>query len=138
MFDSDASTGIPPELDPYRSWLEIDGYQTPSLERLPKSPPQDLSVEDEITTLQAHINAATAKLLAQVARLETEDRWVKWTGVRSSADWIAWRLGLSRGESRRYVDTALKLEELPAIKERFLQGRVLLRADRHHHYRRHP
>jgi len=84
--------------------------------------PKKTSVEDEISTLQAHINAATAELLSYVARLETEDIWAQWSGVRSAPDWVAWRLGLTRAESCRYVETAVKLESLPEIKAAFAKG----------------
>jgi len=84
--------------------------------------PKKTSVEDEISTLQAHINAATAELLSYVGRLETEDIWAQWSGVRSAADWVAWRLGLTRAESCRYVETAVKLESLPEIKAAFAKG----------------
>lgn len=57
-----------------------------------------------------------------MARLEIEDIWTHWSGVRSAADWVAWRLGITGAESVRYVETAVKLEELPEIRRAFAEG----------------
>ena len=51
------------------------------------------AVADEITTLAAHIHAATHRLLTLIARFEGMGGWER-DGHRSCAHWLAFRTGI--------------------------------------------
>ena len=50
---------------------------------------------DEIAELSAHLDAATARLLALIRDFDARGGWN--TGFRSCAAWLAWRVGLDPG-----------------------------------------
>jgi hypothetical protein len=56
---------------------------------------------DEIAELSAHLDAATARLLALIREFDTRGGWN--TGFRSCAEWLAWRVGLDLGAARERV-----------------------------------
>ena len=49
---------------------------------------------DEIAELSAHLDAATARLLALIREFDARGGWNR--GFRSCAEWLAWRVGLAR------------------------------------------
>jgi hypothetical protein len=76
-------------------------------------------LEDELATLAAHINAATARWLEAVSSLEREG------GIADDlARWLAFRCGIATREAREYVRVAEALEELPAIRAVFARGEL--------------
>ncbi|HEX9747450.1 MAG TPA: HNH endonuclease, partial [Methylomirabilota bacterium] len=50
---------------------------------------------DEIAELSAHLEAATARLLALIREFDARGGWN--TGFRSCAAWLSWRVGLDLG-----------------------------------------
>jgi hypothetical protein len=50
---------------------------------------------DEIAELSAHLDAATARLLALIRDFDARGGWN--TGFRSCAHWLSWRVGLDLG-----------------------------------------
>ena len=78
-------------------------------------------IEDELATLTAHLNAATARVLELVAEAsragELADELVAW---------LAFRCGISAREARAYVRVAEALVELPAIRAAFARGELTL------------
>ena len=59
---------------------------------------------DEIAELSAHLEAATASLLALIREFDARGGWN--TGFRSCAHWLAWRVGLDLGTARERVRVA--------------------------------
>ena len=60
------------------------------------------------------------KLLAEFHRRKGwED-----TGFSSTAEWLAWRIGIRPGAARERVRTALALEELPLVSEAMRKGEL--------------
>ena len=55
---------------------------------------------DEIAELSAHLDAATARLLALIREFDARGGWN--TGFRSCAEWLGWRVGLDIGSD--YVE----------------------------------
>ena len=53
---------------------------------------------DEIAELSAHLDAATARLLALIREFDARGGWN--TGFRSCAEWLGWRVGLHKGAAR--------------------------------------
>lgn len=80
-------------------------------------------LEDEICTLAAHINAATARFFALLAEFDTRCGWVD-SGARSCAHWLAWRCSLSPGTAREHVRVAHRLCELPRTAAAFARGEL--------------
>lgn len=76
---------------------------------------------DELATLAAHINAATARWLELVVALREE-------GVVDDdfARYVAFRCGLTTREAREHVRVAEALRELPAIRAAFGRGELTL------------
>jgi hypothetical protein len=77
---------------------------------------------DEIAELSAHLDAATARLLALIREFDTRGGWN--TGFRSCAEWLAWRVGLDLGAARERVRVAHALETLPRLAEALARGEV--------------
>ena len=77
---------------------------------------------DEIAELSAHLEAATARLLALIREFDTRGGWN--TGFRSCAAWLSWRVGLAPGAPREHVRVARALGTLPALAEALGRGEL--------------
>ena len=89
------------------------------------SPPNVQELErlgDEIAELSAHLDAATARLLALIRDFDARGGWN--TGFRSCAEWLAWRVGMDLGSARERVRVARPLATLPRLTEALARGRL--------------
>ncbi len=77
---------------------------------------------DEIAELSAHLDAATARLLALIREFDARGGWN--TGFRSCAAWLSWRVGLDLGAARERVRVARALETLPLVAQALAGGEV--------------
>jgi 5-methylcytosine-specific restriction endonuclease McrA len=77
---------------------------------------------DEIAELSAHLDAATARLLALIREFDARGGWN--TGFRSCAAWLSWRVGLDLGAARERVRVARALETLPLLAQALASGQV--------------
>src|SRR6202162_3913009 len=77
---------------------------------------------DEIAELSAHLDAATARLLALIREFDARGGWN--TGFRSCAAWLSWRVGLDLGAARERVRVARALETLPLLAQALAQGEL--------------
>jgi Domain of unknown function (DUF222) len=77
---------------------------------------------DEIAELSAHLEAATARLLALIREFDARGGWN--TGFRSCAEWLSWRVGLDLGAARERVRVARALGTLPALAEALARGEL--------------
>jgi 5-methylcytosine-specific restriction endonuclease McrA len=85
--------------------------------------PSDLDrLGDEIAELSAHLDAATARLLALIREFDARGGWN--TGFRSCAAWLSWRVGLDLGAARERVRVAHALETLPLLAEALGRGEL--------------
>jgi hypothetical protein len=80
-------------------------------------------LENKITELAAHINAATFQLLVLIHEYDEQDGW--WQhGVASCAHWLQWQCGTTIGVAREKVRVARALPKLPKISKSFSKGRI--------------
>ena len=79
------------------------------------------AVADEITTLSAHIHAATHRLLTLIAEFDRLRGWER-DGHRSCAHWLAFNTGIALGAAREKVRAARVLEELPLTSAAMARG----------------
>ncbi len=77
---------------------------------------------DEIAELSAHLDAATAHLLALIREFDARGGWN--TSFCSCAAWLSWRVGLDPGAARERVRVARALETLPLLAEALARGQV--------------
>jgi 5-methylcytosine-specific restriction endonuclease McrA len=77
---------------------------------------------DEIALLSAHLDAATARLLALVREFDARGGWN--TGFRSCAAWLSWRVGLDLGAARERVRVARALGTLPLLAQALARGEL--------------
>jgi 5-methylcytosine-specific restriction endonuclease McrA len=77
---------------------------------------------DQIAELSAHLEAATARLLALIREFDARAGWN--TGFRSCAHWLTWRVGLAPGSAREHVRVARALGTLPALAEALARGEI--------------
>ena len=77
---------------------------------------------DEIAELSAHLDAATARLLAKLRDFDARGGWNN--GFQSCAHWLSWRVGLDLGAARERVRVAHALEALPRLAEVFARGEL--------------
>lgn len=85
------------------------------------SPDEIDGIADEITTLAAHIHAATHRLLALLARFDGLRGWER-EGHRSCAHWLAFCTGIDLGAAREKVRAARALEDLPETSAAMARG----------------
>ncbi|MEA2386852.1 MAG: hypothetical protein QOJ22_1026 [Thermoleophilaceae bacterium] len=78
---------------------------------------------DEITTLSAHIHAATCRWLLLVAEFDRREGWGD-EGCKTCADWISWKCGMAPGAAREHVRVARRLEALPVVQAAFARGEL--------------
>jgi Domain of unknown function (DUF222) len=69
---------------------------------------------DEIATLSAHLDAATARLLTLIREFDARAGWAA-HGCRTCAEWLSWRVGLEPGAARERVRVARALGDLPRL-----------------------
>jgi hypothetical protein len=89
------------------------------------TPPRTAELErlgDEIAELSAHLDAATARLLALIREFDARGGWN--TGFRSCAEWLGWRVGLNKGAARERVRVARALGTLPRLTEALARGEL--------------
>ena len=79
-------------------------------------------LENELSTLAAHINAATARWLELVVAFREQGG----AAADDLACWLAFRCGVSTREARELVRVAEALRELPAIRAAFAGGELTL------------
>jgi 5-methylcytosine-specific restriction endonuclease McrA len=77
---------------------------------------------DEIAELSAHLEAATARLLALIREFDARGGWSN--GFRSCAEWLSWRVGLDPGAARERVRVARALGNLPALAAALARGEL--------------
>ncbi len=89
----------------------------------PSSPAATLDrLGDEIATLSAHLDAATARLLTLLREFDARGGWN--TGFRSCAAWLSWRVGLDLGAAREKVRVARALGALPQLAAALARGEL--------------
>src|SRR5262245_31503639 len=93
----------------------------------PTVPTPEYAVElerlgDEIATLCAHLDAATARLLDLIREFDVREGWS--TGARSCAEWLSYRAGINAGAARERVRVARALGALPRIARAFALGEI--------------
>jgi 5-methylcytosine-specific restriction endonuclease McrA len=91
----------------------------------PAAPPHVAELDrlgDEIAELSAHLDAATARLLALIGEFDARGGWN--TGFRSCAAWLSWRVGLDLGAARERVRVACALGSLPRLAEALGRGEL--------------
>src|SRR5437868_5273855 len=77
---------------------------------------------DEIATLSAHIEVATARLLDMIRDFDARGGWAN--GFKTCADWLSWRVGMDRGAAHQRVRVARALPSLPRISQAFACGEL--------------
>ena len=88
------------------------------------TPIRDLAaLEDEITELAAHINAATYRLLTLIREFDERQGWGG-GGLKSCAHWLNWKCGINLGAAREKVRVAHALPHLPQISTALRNGRI--------------
>ncbi|HWQ23189.1 MAG TPA: hypothetical protein VNK94_03690, partial [Gaiellaceae bacterium] len=80
---------------------------------------QTARLDDELTTLAAHLNAATARFLELVRELAEAGGLADEIGR-----YVAFRCGVTTREARELVRVAEALGELPAIRAAFARGEL--------------
>ena len=77
---------------------------------------------DEIAELSAHLEAASARLLALIREFDARGGWNN--GFRSCAHWLSWRIGLDLGAAREKVRVARALGTLPLMAQALARGEL--------------
>ena len=89
------------------------------------APESDSRIErmDRVAVLFAEITAATREFLTAVAQSDRHGDWAA-EGFGSCAEWLAWRIGITRGTANEKVRAARALEDLPLISEAMARGEL--------------
>ncbi len=78
---------------------------------------------DEIASLAAHLDAATARLLCCIREFDEDGGWER-QGAVSCAHWLSWRIGVDLPTAREKVRVARALGALPAIDRALGRGEL--------------
>jgi hypothetical protein len=78
---------------------------------------------DRVAVLYAEITAGTREFLRALAQCDHHRDWAE-EGFASCADWLAWRIGVTRNTANEKVRTARALEDLPLISESMARGEL--------------
>ena len=90
-------------------------------------PTDDFSTMDDdalaaaVSTLAAHIHAATYRLLVLIAELDRREVWAAQRAL-SCAHWLSWACGIDTHTAREKVRVARALTELPLLSEALAKG----------------
>ena len=76
-----------------------------------------------VSTLAAHIHAATYRLLTLIAELDRREVWAA-QGAMSCAHWLSWACGIDTHTAREKVRVARALTELPLLSEALAKGEL--------------
>lgn len=90
---------------------------------VPIPPLHRTALADEITTLYAHINVATCRLLELIADFDALGYYAGF-GALSTAHWLTWACGIGPAAAREKVRVARALAELPRVHAAFRAGRI--------------
>ena len=106
-----------------RETVDLEGVNVETMD--PESAEADARLErmDRVAILYGEITAATREFLRAVAACDTHRDWAE-AGFASCADWLAWRIGVSRMTASEKVRTARALEDLPLISEAMAGGEI--------------
>ncbi|MDD9945407.1 MAG: DUF222 domain-containing protein [Myxococcales bacterium] len=86
--------------------------------------PEDLeALEDALTQLAGHLNAAEHRFLLLLERFDRTDGNLGF-GLKSTAHWLNWKCGIALGAARERVRVARALPGLPQINEAFARGEL--------------
>ena len=108
---------------PYRAVPHRLGPQGLASAEAADTPDPDVidDLADEITTLAAHIHAATHRLLVLIAEFDRLRGWEQ-SGHANCARWLAARTGIDLGAAREKVRAARALQELPLTSAAMARG----------------
>ena len=81
------------------------------------------TVEARVCTLAGHLASATCRWLLLVGDFDAREGWAG-PGMRSCAQWLSWRCGLSMPAARQHVRVARGLRSLPRVRAEFAAGRL--------------
>ena len=76
-----------------------------------------------VSTLAAHIHAATYRLLVLIAELDRREVWAA-QGALSCAHWLSWACGIDTHTAREKVRVARALTELPLLSGALAKGEL--------------
>jgi hypothetical protein len=85
--------------------------------------PRVRALEDRITELAAHIDAATFQWLELIREFDERGGWAG-DGISSCAHWLGWKCGMNLHSAREKLRVANALKDLPRISEAFREGRI--------------
>ena len=83
----------------------------------------DDALAASVSTLAAHIHAATFRLLTLIAELDRREVWAA-QGALSCAHWLSWACGIDTHTAREKVRVARALGELPLLSEALAKGEL--------------
>jgi len=79
------------------------------------------ALEDELSTLAAHLNAGNYRFLELLAEFDRRGGHVGW-GIVSCAHWLQWKCGIGLVAAREKVRVARALSALPKISDALRRG----------------
>ena len=87
-------------------------------------PTDNQDLNNEITRLAGHINAAQYRFLKLLAALIERSAWGGDSGIKSPAHWLNYYCGIALGAAREKVRVAQCLNSLPLIDKAFQTGAI--------------
>jgi len=83
----------------------------------------DHDLEHDVCAVAAEVAALTARWLDLLCELVVRGIWAD-QGARTPAQWLSWKVGLAPSTARDHVRVAVRLRELPRVREAFARGEL--------------
>ena len=83
----------------------------------------DHDLEHDVCAVAAEVAALTARWLDLLCELVVRGIWAD-QGARTPAQWLSWKVGLAPSTARDHVRVAVRLRELPRVREAFASGEL--------------
>jgi hypothetical protein len=83
----------------------------------------DASLVDRVRVQGAQLAAMTCQWLEAIGELVVRGTWAD-QGAKTPAVWLSWLVGLAPSTARDHVRIALRLRELPQIRDAFAAGQI--------------
>jgi len=99
------------------------GAATPSSSASRFGDVSSAEIEDRLGRWASSLAAAECDFLDLLAEFDAREAWGEW-GMRSTAHWLSWRLGLGPGVAREKVRVARALQRLPLVHAAFAAGEL--------------
>jgi len=110
-------------VDRFQGWADADELPADAEDELTDAEDEIFLLGERCARAYMQADALHYQALKLLAEFDRRSGWED-TGFSSTAEWLAWRIGIKPGAARERVRTALALEQLPQTSEAMRNGEL--------------